>query len=243
MGLIRGKNDKIDAQRLAHFAFLHRHELQPTQLPSACLLRLKNLFAFRDRLIKTQSSLKVTTQDLRDTSSLIDNTFIIKQSEKQLKIIEKQVKETEAQIKFTIEQDEEVKKHLKLLCSVPGIGLITAVALIIYTHNFSAFDDSRKFASYCGVAPFEYRSGSSIRGQTRISQYANKRVKALLTNGASSAIQHDEEIRCYYQRKINEGKPKMVVVNAVRAKLINRAFATIKRGTEYVRLKQYQQVA
>lgn len=127
------------------------------------------------------------------------------------------------------------------------------VALIIYTHNFSAFDDSRKFASYCGVAPFEYRSGSSIRatvatGQTRISQYANKREKALLTNGASSAIQHDEEIRCYYQRKINEvvphrEKPKMVVVNAVRAKLINRAFATIKRGTEYVRLKQYQQVA
>lgn len=227
--------------------------MQPTQLPSACLLRLKNLFAFRDRLIKTQSSLKVTTQDLRDTSSLIDNTFIIKQSEKQLKIIEKQVKETaprgmKLKSNLPLKQDEEVKKHLKLLCSVPGIGLITAVALIIYTHNFSAFDDSRKFASYCGVAPFEYRSGSSIRGQTRISQYANKRVKALLTNGASSAIQHDEEIRCYYQRKINEvvphrEKPKMVVVNAVRAKLINRAFATIKRGTEYVRLKQYQQVA
>ncbi|MEQ9440966.1 MAG: transposase [Cyclobacteriaceae bacterium] len=163
-----------------------------------------------------------------------------------MKVVEKQVKETEAQIKDTLEGDEDVKKHFKLLCSVPGVGLITAVALIIYTHNFSAFDDSRKFvarrtASYCGpgrraVAPFEYRSGSSIRatvaaGQTRISQYANKRVKALLTNGASSAIQHDEEIRSYYQRKIAEGKSrwgttKMVVVNAVRAKLINRAFAT-----------------
>lgn len=94
LGLIRGKNDKIDAFRLAHFAFLHRHELKPTQLPSACLLKLKNLFAFRDRLIKTQSSLKVTIQDLRDTSSLIDNSFIIKQSEKQLKVVEKQVKET-----------------------------------------------------------------------------------------------------------------------------------------------------
>ena len=243
LGLIRGKNDKIDAKRLAHFAFLHRHELQAMQLPSASLLRLKNLFAFRDRLIKTQSSLKVTMQDLKDTSAIIDNSFIIKQSENQLNMIKKQVKETEAQIKDMVEQDKEIKKNLKLLCSVPGIGFVTAIALIIYTQNFSAFEDSRKFASYCGVAPFEYRSGSSIRGQTRISQYANKRVKALLTNGASSAIQHDEEIRAYYQRKIAEGKPKMVVVNAVRAKLINRAFATIRRGTEYVVMKQYGKAA
>lgn len=94
LGLARGKNDQVDAQRLAHYAFLHRHELKPTQLPSASLLKLKNLFAFRDRLIKTQSSLKQTIGDLKDTSHLIDNRFIIKQSEKQLKLVEQQVKQT-----------------------------------------------------------------------------------------------------------------------------------------------------
>ena len=243
LGLTRGKTDKIDAQRLAYYAFLHRHALKSTQLPSASLMKLKNLFAFRDRLVKTQASLKVTINDLKATVRLVDNKFIIKESEKQLRLVEQQVKHTEKQIEQTIQEDEEMTKHFQLLRSVPGIGLVTAAALILTTSNFTAFADSRKFASYCGVAPFEHRSGTSFQGKTRISQYANKRVKALLTNGANSAIQHDEEIKAYYQRKINEGKPKMVVINAVRVKIINRAFATINRGTEFVRIKQYSKAA
>ncbi len=70
--MVRGKNDKVDAQRIAYYAFLHRHELKPVNLPSDCLLKIKNLFAFRDRLIKTQrgrpaASLKQTIKDLKAT--------------------------------------------------------------------------------------------------------------------------------------------------------------------------------
>ena len=82
LGLARGKNDRVDAQRIAHYAFLHRHQLTPTILPSASLLKLKNLFAFRERLVKNQTSLKQTIKDLKDTAHLVDNKFIIKQSEK-----------------------------------------------------------------------------------------------------------------------------------------------------------------
>ena len=248
LGLVRGKNDKVDARRIAYFAFLHRHELKSMQLPSACLLKLKNLFAFRDRLIKTQASLKQTIKVLKDINHIVDNKFIVKESEKQLKFVEQQVKQTEEQITNTLQEDESVQANFKLppggpVCSIPGIGLITAVALLLCTNNFTAFDDSRKFASYCGVAPFEHSSGTSIRGRTKTSPLANKRVKALLSNGAATAIQFDEEMRNYYQRKVEEGKPKMVVINAVRAKLINRIFATINRGTEYVVLKQYNKAA
>ena len=137
-------------------------------LPSASLLKLKNLFAFRDRLVKGQSSLKQTIKDLKDTAHLVDNKFIIKESEKQLKLVVQQVKQTEKQrgrpaIENAIEEDDQLQHSLKLLCSIPGIGLVTAVALILVTNNFTAFNDSRKFASYCGVAPFEHTSGTSIR--------------------------------------------------------------------------------
>jgi len=243
LGLARGKNDRVDAQRLAHYAFLHRHELKPTPLPSASLLKLKNLFAFRERLIKNQASLKQTIKDLKDTAHLVDNRFIIKQSEEQLKLVQQQVGQTEEQIEATIKEDDQLQKSLKLLCSIPGIGLVTAVALILATNNFTAFDDSRKFASYCGVAPFEHTSGSSIQGKTKTSHLANKRIKALLSNCAATAIQFDEELKAYFHRKVHEGKPKMVVINAVRAKIINRVFATIHRGTEYVVLRQYGQAA
>ena len=137
LGLARGKNDRVDAQRIAHYAFLHRHELKPTQLPSASLLKLKNLFAFRERLVKNQASLKQTIKDLKDTAHLVDNKFIIKQSEKQLKLVQQQVEQTEKQIENAIKEDEHLQKSLKLLCSVPGIGLVTAVALILATNNFT----------------------------------------------------------------------------------------------------------
>lgn len=72
---------------------------------------------------------------------------------------------------------------------------------------------------------------------------ANRQIKALLSNCASTAIQHDGELKCYYIRKVAEGKPKMVVINAVRAKIINRIFATIKRGTPFVDLLKYKKAA
>lgn len=98
----RDKNDRVDAQRIAQFACLHQRTLRPMQLPSACLLKLKNLMAFRDRLTKSKPgrravSLKQTTTDLKDTASLVDNSFIIKESEKQLKLIEQQIAHTDKQ--------------------------------------------------------------------------------------------------------------------------------------------------
>lgn len=240
MGITRGKNDRIDAQRIAQFASMHQPRLKPMQLPSACLLKLKNLMAFRDRLTKTKVSLKKTVQDLKSTNKLIDNSFIIKESERQLKLIEQQIKYTDQQMQASIEQDEQVQKHFRLITSVVGIGMITAVALLIYTQNFTAFENGRQFACYTGVAPFEYSSGSSVRGKTRTSPLANRKMKAFLGNCACAAVQHDPQLKAYYHRKVKQqGKAKMSAMNAVKAKLINRVFATVNRGTEYVVIKQY----
>jgi transposase len=243
MGIVRGKNDRVDARRIAHYACLHWRILKPMQLPSACLLKLKNLMAFRDRLTKTKVSLKQTLQDLKDTSALVDNRFIIKQSEKQLKLIEQQIKHTDQQMETTIEEDGQVQQHFRLISSVVGIGMITAAAFLIYTQDFTAFDNGRQFSCYVGVAPFDHNSGSSIRGKTQVSPLANRKMKALLSNCATAAIQHDPELKAYYQRKLKEGKAKLAVLNAVKAKLINRVFATVNRGTAYVVMKQYGQAA
>lgn len=127
LGITRGKNDKVDAKRIAQFACLHHRTLKPTHLPSVCLLKLKNLMAFRDRLTKTKVSLKQTIQDLKDTSSLVDNSFIIKQSEKQLQLVEQQIKHTDKQMETTLQEDEEVQKNFHLVSSVIGIGGSRAV--------------------------------------------------------------------------------------------------------------------
>ena len=76
-----------------------------------------------------------------------------------------------------------------------------------------------------------------------MSPLANRKMKALLSNCATVAVRYDPELKVYYQRKLKEGKAKMSALNAVKAKLINRVFATVNRGTKYVELKQYGHAA
>ncbi len=68
---------------------------------------------------------------------------------------------------------------------------------------------------------------------------SDRKMKSLPSISSVSAIQHDGELRAYYQRKVAEGKPKMVAINNVRNKLLSRVFAVIKRGTPYVDLCKY----
>lgn len=179
LGITRGKNDRIDAQRISRFACLHQLSLKPLQLPSATLLKLKNLLTFRDRLTKTKISLKQTIQELKDTAALVDNKFIIREAEKQLTLIEQQICHTDQQLETAVQEDEQLQSHFQLVNSVVGIGLLTTVAFLIYRQDFTAFDNGRQFACDAGVAPFEYSSGSSIRGKTQVSPLANRKMKVV----------------------------------------------------------------
>jgi len=88
-------------------------------------------------------------------------------------------------------------------------------------------------ACYCGVAPFEHRSGTSIRGKTKVSSFANKKLKRLPYMVAMSTISSDKQLSQYYKRKVGEGKNRMLVINVVRNKIIHRLCAVIKRSTPY----------
>lgn len=111
--------------------------------------------------------------------------------------------------------------------------------LILYTIGFTAFETWRKFASYCGIAPFPNRSGTSIRGRTKVSSLANKEGKTLLSMCASSAIQCSPEMKAYYEKRIAGGKIKMSTLNIIRNKLLARAFAVANRVTPYVNTMKY----
>ena len=121
----------------------------------------------------------------------------------------------------------------KLITSVDGVGIQVATAFIIATNEFKNVQKGRSLACYAGVAPFEHRSGTSVRGRARVSPYANKTLKSLMHMGALSAIQHSEEFRAYYERKVKEGKPKLAVINAVKNKQILRMYACVRDNRIY----------
>ena len=105
--------------------------------------------------------------------------------------------------------------------------------IIAFTDNYTSITSGRKFATYVGIAPFPNRSGIK-NGKTRVSHMANKKIKALLSNGVFSAIGCDSGLKAYHQRKVKEGKEKGVVINALKNKLVHRVFAVIKRQQPYI---------
>ena len=107
--------------------------------------------------------------------------------------------------------------------------------MIVETNAFRDFDNGRQFCCHAGVAPFKYNSGSSIHSRNRVSNKADKSIKTLLHLAAIvvATRKKDGELRAYYNRKVAEGKNKMSVLNAVRAKLVLRMFAVIKFNKFY----------
>jgi transposase len=156
----------------------------------------------------------------------------------QLKQTCQHIKKAEDAIDHLIKQTD-LATNYQLLCSIKGVGRILAAQIIVHTNNFESFNNWRQFACYAGLAPFQYQSGSSIKGRTKVHPIADKKLKRLFNMAALSSIQHDPELKLYFQRKVEQGKNKMCVLNAVRCKILARAFSVVKRQTPYVPLCQF----
>ena len=239
MGIQRGKNDQADAHIIGRYAYLNRKDIPLYKLPSRIILKLKQLISYRERLVKSKVALQTAAKELKAFSTSDIHQLVVDDSTKHITQINQSITTIDKKLRQLIAADSELNKLYELASSVKGVGLQITTNMLVVTHGFTKFKNWRKFSCYCGLAPFEYTSGTSIRRKTKVSSLGNKKIKAMIGNGIASAIQNDPEIAAYYQRKLAEGKHKMVVMNAVKNKLISRVFAVIKRGTPFVPLYQH----
>jgi transposase len=232
LGLVRGKNDKIDAQRIARYGSEKRDMLILASRPSKVIERLRMLHSTRNRLVRHRASLICAIKQYRNILKQSDP--IIKSQLILVKNFTEQIKKIEAEISELMTKEQLVNQNFQLLKTIKGVGKVVATAAIIKTGNFTQFSNARKFACYCGTAPFEHSSGKSVRRKTRISHLADKEMKTLLDQSAKSAIQYDKELKSFYQRRIAIGKSKKSTINIVRNKILYRMFAVIKRQTPFI---------
>ena len=233
-GISRGKSDSKDAQDIAFYAHTHLHKLKLSKMPEKDIMKLRLLFTQREKLVK---SIKVF-ESTNEIKGCIDKDIakdVLMINKKTLKYLRKLLHETEHKLQEIIKSNQELSRQNKLIQTVPGVGPQTAVYLIISTKGFTSFGNWRKLACYAGVAAFEYTSGSSIRGRTKVHPLADKKLKTLLTMCALNAKKGDKEIELYYQKKVKEGKNPMLVINSIRCKVLSRVFATVNRGTPFVK--------
>lgn len=234
MGLARGKNDKIDAVRIASFIEKYQEELKPWKCSSVGVQKLKIMLTERSFRIKSKSQLRKQQHDYSKMKKLGIGCTLQKMNEQLILQLEKQIKAIETQIEQIIHADEWLQQQATLMQTVPGVGKILCWMMLAKTEGFTLIDNPRKMACYSGVVPFDYQSGASVRGKPRVSVYADKSIKSILHLAAMSAIRLKNDLKQYYQRKVAEGKNKMSVLNAVRNKIIHRIFAVVKSQKPYL---------
>ena len=232
-GISRGKNDKTDAKDIALYSYRNTDKLKLFTLVGIDIQKLKILYTEREKQLKSLLLMDTTKEN---------EGFVAKEIYKEvssinkslISAIKKSISKIEGRIKEIIKLNAELKKQSDLVKSVVGVGEQTSIYLIIATKGFTAFKTWRQFACYAGIAPFEYSSGTSIKGRTKVNHMADKKIKSLLQMCAMTSIKYDSQLKEYYEKKKNEGKNSMLVMNNIRCKIISRVFATVNRGTPFI---------
>ena len=227
MKLAKVKTDKSDAKAICEYGQINEVPLYSalTDLQSECL----QLFRLLDNYLKKRTASK---NKLHGEEVLgIPSKFVYRSLKRDLKHLNKEVKGIESRLLELVKQDQQ--NQLTLLKSIPGMGVKTALFLIVITDGFSKFENSKQLCSYVGITPTIRQSGSSVRGRSRISKVGNRKLRNLLFLCAFSACKHNKACREIYERIVNKGKSKKLALIAVANKLLKQAFAIAKSGLPY----------
>lgn len=233
LGMVRGKSDQVDAFRIGRYGEEKIKRLEPSNPLDSNILKLKQLLSFRKRLVREKAGLESTIKERKHMYSINKSDSIIHIAKAQIKADRKYIIQIEQEIMEVIKADERMLLNYRIITSIKGIGPVNAWMTITYTENFTSFTDPRKYAVFVGVIPFEHTSGTSIKGQKRVSHLAHKGLKNELNQAAKTAIIHDPEIRAYADRKL-KNKAYPLVLNNVKFKLILRMFSLVKRQEKYI---------
>jgi len=234
LGITRGKSDVIDSQRLCMYCFKQADELKATPVLNPVFMKLKDLMSSRSRMVVQLHSTKNYIKEIQCTNDKALLAMLDKAHKAAIDGIKKSIVQLEEMIQKIIAEDPAIYNNYLLIKSVPGIGHLTAVYIICCTNNFISKVTGKQLASYAGVVPFEHTSGISIKGKNRVHKMANKDLKKMLHLCALTAIKYYPEFRQYFDRKKAEGKNGMLVLNAIRNKLVLRVVAVVNKQQPYV---------
>jgi len=232
-GIQRGKSDVIDGERIMSYAYRNQDKAKAYEPKDNSLQQVADYLSLRERLQDCIQTLKQPVKELKSVGLAKESNALEKACSKSIKSLKKELKELDGKILRVIKKDEDLNQKYELATSVKCVGFVAASYLLVYTHGFTRFKSAKQIAAYAGIAPFEYSSGTSIRGRTKVHPMANKTLKTVLHMCAVSSVRHNPELRNYFARKVGQGKNKMLVLNAVRNKIVGRVFSCVKNQRMY----------
>lgn len=221
--------DKTASEAIARFGLERR--LEKWQRPKKVFKTLRQLTREREQVIQMRTMAK--NQLHAEQTEAEPNASSIDRVKKQIAFLNKQEKEIKAEILALSKEDKKVEESIRTVCSVPGVGLLTAASVLGETNGFDLIRNKRQLASYAGLDVKEKQSGTSVKAKARISKHGNKYLRKAMHLPALAAIRHDERFKAVFVRLVSKHGIKMKGVVAVQRKLLEMIYTLYKNNTTY----------
>lgn len=212
----RAKTDAVDAQMLARMGTAFNLAPQAPRSRGARVLR--DLHVARTGMIKDRTR-------LRNRAQTQDIAVLKRQTKARLAQLDRQIAELDTEIAALIEAGETTARNRDILCSMPGIGAVTAAAMLTLLPEIGTLE-RKQVASLAGLAPITRQSGQ-WQGKSFIGG-GRKPLRDTLYMPALVAMRFNPDLKAKYEDLRAAGKPAKVAIVAVMRKLIEMANALVK---------------
>lgn len=202
------KTDRVDALMLARLGTV-LDDLEPVAPQEAFLNRLEDLLVVRARHVDARTMLRQVAGEVDGEGETLTRGTIAD--------LDERIAELDVAIEALIAGDPEQAKRYRILTSIPGVGPVTAAALLCWMPELGSLD-RRQAAALIGVAPFADDSGQ--HHGARYIRGGRRRPRDLLFMAATSASRCNQDLTIMFQRLKAAGKAHKVAVVAVMRKLI-----------------------
>jgi transposase len=223
--LSRTKTDKVDAELIARFC---QAQEPPVWAPPA--REVRELQALVRRL---EALIEMRVAEENRLEAIIAVELVKSSVEEHIGYLEQQIKQTQAAIRQHINSHPGLRRRRELLDSIPGIAETTAATLLAEITDITQYRSARQVAAYAGLVPRERRSGSSVRGRTRLSKIGNARLRKALYFPAITALRCSPFFQAWAEGLRQRGKCRMSVIGAAMRKLIHLAYGVLKTGRPF----------
>ena len=226
----RSKTDTIDAKMLYEFhkVILPEHIMVPSIDSRA--EKLSIYLASYELMVKTRTALSNHLHALDHTPHVPD--MLRETINREMNAVKEAEGELVRQMENCIYSDEKASKEYGNLLSIKGIGRISAISLLALFRIYRS-TSRNEITALAGLDPTRTESGTSIRGRRKISKGGNGTVRKILYFPTLNCIQHNKQIRAFYERLVNNHKPKKLAVIAAMRKLLLIAHAVYTNGVAY----------
>lgn len=220
-----GKTDAIDALALARYGVERHHELPLFVLPDEQQNRFNALIMRRDDLVAFAMAEKARLHHPRykDADDLVSGSVT-----DTLAFFERQIAAIEAELDALVKTAPHLKKRIETLCSIKGIGRISAYTLQAFMPELGTLT-RKTAASLAGCAPHPRESG--IRQRKRTVFGGRGTIRRILFLAAMAARRYDPILKAFFEKLVAAGKLKMVALTAIMRKIIVIANAKLRDMT------------